>query len=124
MQIDPIFTLQSLVLRGLEDEFAVLGISSEVAVKEKARQPAIASAFLKAVTAIVKLVISNNRILHKQARGGYGSRTGIGNRRATVAAALFVRCEIFPPARSVCRHDSSCADSIVEATAKAEIDST
>jgi hypothetical protein len=56
LQPDPDFSLQPY-LRGLEEEFAALGISVEAKVRPKTAQSAIVSAFLKPTTTIVQLAI-------------------------------------------------------------------
>jgi predicted nucleotidyltransferase component of viral defense system len=62
LQPDPDFSLQPY-LRGLEEEFAALGIDVAVSVKSKRNQTAIVSAFLKTNTTIVELAIDGNRML-------------------------------------------------------------
>jgi len=62
LQPDPEFSLQPY-LRGLEEEFAALGIDVAVSVKSKRNQTAIVSAFLKTNTTIVELAIDGNRML-------------------------------------------------------------
>lgn len=60
LQPDPGFTLQPY-LKGLEKEFAALGINIDVSVKTNTMQTAIISAFLKPDTTIVQLAIGSNR---------------------------------------------------------------
>ena len=57
LQPDPNFSLQPY-LRGVEEEFAALGINVEAKVKQKTGQSAIVSAFLKPTTTIVQLAVS------------------------------------------------------------------
>lgn len=59
---DPEFSLQPY-LRGLEEEFAALGIDVEAKQKLKTTQTAIVSAFLKSNTTVVQLAIGGNRLL-------------------------------------------------------------
>jgi hypothetical protein len=59
LQPDPNFSLQPY-LRGLEEEFAALGIGVEAKVKQKTAQSTIASAFLKPTTTIVQLAVSGD----------------------------------------------------------------
>ena len=62
LQSDPHFKLQPYI-KGLEDEFAALGIPLDVSVKDKTRHPPIVSAFLKPSTTIVQLAIDGNKSL-------------------------------------------------------------
>lgn len=62
LQSDAAFSLQPY-LRGLEEEFAALGISVEVNLKTNTTQSAIVSAFLKTTTTIVQLAIGGTRML-------------------------------------------------------------
>jgi predicted nucleotidyltransferase component of viral defense system len=62
LQLEPHFALEPY-LRGLEEEFAALGISVEAKVKQKTAQSAIVSAFLKPTTTIVQLAIGGAPML-------------------------------------------------------------
>jgi predicted nucleotidyltransferase component of viral defense system len=62
LQPDPGFSLEPY-LRGLEEEFAALGIDVSVSVKSKRAQTAIVSAFLKTTTTIAELAIDGRRLL-------------------------------------------------------------
>lgn len=62
LQSDPSFSLAPY-LRGLEDEFAALGITVQVSIKSKTTQGAIVSAFLKTNTTVVQLAIGGEKML-------------------------------------------------------------
>jgi predicted nucleotidyltransferase component of viral defense system len=62
LQSDPSFSLAPY-LRGLEQEFAALGLSVQVNVKTKTTQSAIVSAFLKTTTTVVQLAIDGKKML-------------------------------------------------------------
>lgn len=62
LQPVPNFSLQPY-LRGLEEEFAALGIGVGLKVKTKTAQTAILSAFLKPTSTIIELAISGAKIL-------------------------------------------------------------
>ena len=62
LRSDSTFSLEPY-LRGLREEFEALGLNVEVKVKEKSRQSAIVSAFLKPTTTIVQLAIGGTRLL-------------------------------------------------------------
>lgn len=62
LQPDPGFSLEPY-LRGLEEEFAALGINVEAKQKIKTPQTAIVSAFLKSNTTVVQLAIGGSRLL-------------------------------------------------------------
>ena len=57
LQSEPAFSLEPY-LRGVEEEFAALGIGVEIQVKSKSAASAIISAFLKPSTTIVQLAVS------------------------------------------------------------------
>ena len=62
LQSDPEFSLEPY-LRGVEEEFAALGIDVEIKVKSKTAPTAIISAFLKPTTTIVQLAVSGPKAL-------------------------------------------------------------
>lgn len=62
LESDPAFSLHPY-LQGLEEEFAALGISVEISVKNKTTQSAIVSAFLKTSTTVVQLAIGGLKML-------------------------------------------------------------
>lgn len=62
LQPDPGFSLEPY-LRGLEEEFAALGINVEAKQKTKTTQTAIVSAFLKSNTTVVQLAIGGSPLL-------------------------------------------------------------
>ena len=62
LQPDPEFSLEPY-LKGLEEEFASLGINVEAKQKRKTTQTAIVSAFLKSNTTFVQLEIEGSRLL-------------------------------------------------------------
>lgn len=62
LQSDPEFSLEPY-LRGVEEEFAALGIGVEIKVRSKTAPSAIISAFLKPTTTIVQLAVSGPKAL-------------------------------------------------------------
>lgn len=62
LKSDPEFSIEPY-LRGVEEEFAALGIGVEIKVKSKTAPSAIISAFLKPTTTIVQLVVSDPKAL-------------------------------------------------------------
>ena len=62
LQSDPAFSLEPY-LRGVEEEFAALGIGLEIQVKRKTAPSAIVSAFLKPSTTIVELAVNARKTL-------------------------------------------------------------
>lgn len=62
LQSDPAFSLEPY-LRGVEEEFAALGIGVEIQVKRKTAPSAIVSAFLKPSTTIVELAVNTPKTL-------------------------------------------------------------